>query len=454
MKIIEFYTSFLKSQGYGFDGDLLTVDGDQPAEFTYNKVKRRLALPTPAMIKQGLEDAEGRECHAFHPLCESILSGESGTIRFLKNSIRTNLFLRNFELIDAILETAAAGKSVRLAGYKKFMSDIICEGMKEPTFDDRLVKSWETVKAYVYNLLEKDKKYKVTNIFISPSMEIDGAKFHRVANYKHMFEEESLDGTATYFGAKLQRKQDKVIIHRLLSTLFGWYPSVVGSNDSRPYFGCLARGWAQYVVNYNLVVKGLRDHTHLKTLDDEWISQLDNMEVYDNVIQTLPYNTGPRSDTPEKDTSAHDFRLDRQPAGQQIPMKKASDTAKAPELDDDDPVAFFRKRAAVTNDQNPLKNLSPALQRMYEEKGNINLDKPEVAKVSLVDAFGGKKEEKSLSLLGNSGGLGGGGLGSLDGGLGGGLGGGMGGGLGGSSGGLGSLLGGSGGSFSSAFSRA
>ena len=34
MKIIEFYKSFLKSQGFDFENDLLTRDGGEPAEFT------------------------------------------------------------------------------------------------------------------------------------------------------------------------------------------------------------------------------------------------------------------------------------------------------------------------------------------------------------------------------------------------------------------------------------
>lgn len=401
MKIIEFYKSFLRSQGFDFENDLLTRDDGEPAEFTYNKVKRRLALPTSAMIKKGMEDDDGRECQAFHPLCESVLAGESGTIRFLKKSINANLFIRSFALIDAILETAASGKAIRSAAYKKFLTEQICEGMKDPTFDERLVKSWEAVKHYVYGLLERDKKHKVTQLFIASDLVIDGVKFNRVANYRHMFEEESLDGTAMYFSVKLQRKQDKVIIHRLLTTVFGWYPSVTGSNDSRPYFGSLARGWAQYVVNYNNVVKGLRDHTPLRPLDDEWISQLDNMEIYDNVIQTLPYNTGPRSDNPERDTSAREFRIDRSSATEQIPTKKASDADK-PNLDD--PVEFFRARKQRMTPTNNFGNLSPAMQRFVEEHNTTNLaGTGMVGRISVVDAFGGERKNSGFGDVGGFG---------------------------------------------------
>ncbi|MCT7476107.1 hypothetical protein N5V81_14075 [Escherichia coli] len=52
--------------------------------------------------------------------CESVLAGESGTIRFLKKAINANLFLKSFRLIDAILETTAEGRISMLAAYKKF----------------------------------------------------------------------------------------------------------------------------------------------------------------------------------------------------------------------------------------------------------------------------------------------------------------------------------------------
>lgn len=397
MKLIEFYRSFLTSLGYGFEGDMLTIDDGHPAMFTYNKVKRRLVLPTAAMIKRGLEDDEGSECHAFHPLCESVLAGESGTIRFLKKAINANLFLKSFELIDAILETAAEGKNIRLAAYKKFLSDVVCADLKDPTMDKKLVQSWQAVKNYVYGLLEEDKKTKITSIFISSDMTIEGIKYIRVANYKHMFEEESLDGTATFFGAKLQRKQDKVIIFNLLTAVFGWYPSVTGSNDPRPYFGSLARGWAQYVTNYNQVVRGLRDHTPLRPLEEEWIGQLDNMSVYDNVIQTLPYNTGPRNDQ-ATDTTATDFRIGRTPAGTKPVVALASQQAPQENLDLNDPVNYFRaKKAQQASSANSFNALAPKIQEALREN-NGHLPKGTIKELSLGEALRGNAVTKESGL--------------------------------------------------------
>lgn len=50
------------------------------------------------MIKAGLRDELGNDCHAYHPLCESVMTGESGTIRFLKQAIRESVVREGHEL--------------------------------------------------------------------------------------------------------------------------------------------------------------------------------------------------------------------------------------------------------------------------------------------------------------------------------------------------------------------
>lgn len=404
MHIISFYQSFLESVGFNRDGDMLVhADDATPAYFTYNKEKRRLVLPTSAMIKNGMEDAQGRECHAFHPLCESVLAGESGTIRFMKKAIRNAVWMHTMDLIDVILEINASGKSVRAAPYKKFMTDIICEGIKEPKLDEKLKASWVALSKYLVETVEPKKQ---THLFIASDMAIDGQKYVRVANFKHLFEEESLDDTATYFGVKLQRKQDKVIIHRLLMTILGWYPDLSGSNDNRPYFGCLARGWAQYVMNYNLIVKGLRDHSALRPLSDEWIGQLDSLSQYDNVIQTLPFNTGSNSTNPEKDTTQQQYRVTSQQPSLQTERTRASQTQQEAEPDAHTLDGFFKKNLGNTDRSGKLNidALPLVQQRALRESGQLIArdEGPSVTEISLVSVHGGRKAAASLGSLNSS----------------------------------------------------
>ncbi|QVW55637.1 hypothetical protein pEaSNUABM9_00041 [Erwinia phage pEa_SNUABM_9] len=403
MHIIAFYQSELESLGYNRDGDLLVhADDGTPAYFTYNKEKRRLVLPTSAMIKNGMEDPQGRECHAFHPLCESVLSGESGTIRFLKKAIRVNVWLRTMDLIDVIMDINSTGKSVRAAAYKKFMTEIICEGIKEPKLDEKLKSSWVALSNHLNETVEQKKQ---TNLYIASDMSIDGTKYVRVANFKHIFEEETLDDTATYFGVKMHRKQDKVIIHRLLMTIMGWYPDLCGSNDNRPYFGCLSRGWAQYVINYNQIVKGLRDVSALKTLSDEWIGQLDSLSQYDNVIQTLPFNTGSASTNPEKDTTQQQYRVSSSQTSLQTERRMASEAAQATE-EEGSLGSFFKKQLGNTDRSGKLdiNSLPLVQQRALKESGQLikKDDGPSVTEISLVSVHGGRKAAPSLGSLNSS----------------------------------------------------
>ncbi|ANZ48610.1 hypothetical protein BIZ83_gp243 [Erwinia phage vB_EamM_ChrisDB] len=403
MHIIAFYQSELESLGFNRDGDLLVhADDGTPAYFTYNKEKRRLVLPTSAMIKNGMEDPQGRECHAFHPLCESVLAGESGTIRFLKKAIRANVWLRTMDLIDVIMDINASGKSVRAAAYKKFMTEIICEGIKEPKLDEKLKSSWVALSNHLTETVEPKKQ---SNLYIASDLSIDGTKYVRVANFKHLFEEESLDDTATYFGVKMHRKQDKVIIHRLLMTIMGWYPDLCGSNDNRPYFGCLSRGWAQYVINYNQIVKGLRDVSGLKTLSDEWIGQLDSLSQYDNVIQTLPFNTGSASTNPEKDTTQQQYRVSSSQTSLQTERRMASETAQ-PAEEEGSLGSFFKKHLGNTDRSGKLdiNSLPLVQQRALKESGQLikKDDSPSVTEISLVSVHGGRKAAPSLGSLNSS----------------------------------------------------
>lgn len=404
MNIFDFYTSQLASWGFQRDGDKLVFGDDKsPAYFTYNKVKRRLVLPTSGMLKAGMEDDDGTECHAYHPLCESVLYGESGTNRFMKKAIINQMWNLSMQLIEYVLEVAAEEKPVRLASYKKWLSDI-CEGIKDPKLDKVLQQSFVTLMNYVRDNVDEKKRLQ---LFIAKDLTVDGVKYMRAANFRHCFEEEGEDGTATYFGATLRRKQDKVILHRLLTTIFGWYPPVTGSNDDRPYFGCLARGWANYVINYNQIVKGLKDHTPLRPLDDAWIAELDSLEKYNNKVQTLPYNVGPRNEN-EQDNSAREYRL--QPSQGHI-EKAAPAASAADEPAADDPMAFFKRHNVGTRSNNSLlapqdpSKMTPVQQEAFQRTGNPNGTQSTINNISLAQAVGNNTQvgqNNSGSLLSNN----------------------------------------------------
>jgi hypothetical protein len=424
MKIIEFYTRFVKSLGCSpkVDDDRLYYPDGAPVMFTYLKKERHLTLPTNRIIQLGLE-VDGHEVHTFHPLCESMLTGESGTIRFLKAAIRMRLWQTATDLVTHIIKQGAENKPVKRSTYKKFLAKL-CDGIKEPKFDDRLVESWAAVLEYL-NDPEKMAMADRLRLVITAHSHIGTEKFARVARYLSFASQEGEDDTANYLGVRCRRKQDKVIIHRLLSTVFGWYPEEVGSNDNRANFAALARGWANYVSHYNAVAGALHDiYGDVEVLEDGWILEMENLDNFDKVVQTLPYNTGPNKDG---DNTSAEYSVKTKDVLDLVAPNRATTIDAAPEGGLEDPLALFAARrpkalSGMMGSAIDPKDLTPAQQAEWESSRRIS-QKGTIRDTSLASALNQRLPEVTPSLTGGN--LGGMTLSSLMGGqssLGGGLG--------------------------------
>lgn len=370
MKIIEFYSSLLPSLGMTIKEDLLFYPDGEPVMFTYLKKARQLCLPTDNMIKQGLE-ANGKELHAFHPLCESMLTGESGTIRFMKTAIRMRLWQTAIDLVGAIIRQGAEQRPVKKSAYKQFLAKV-CDGVKEPKFDDTLVASWAAVAGYICDPEKMDSKTRL-RLVIGSNEHIGVDKYSRVARYANFTADESDDGGATYFGVRCRRKQDKAIIHRLLTTVFGWFPEETGSNDNRAYFGCLSRAWGHYVAEYNKVASALHDiYADVEVLSSEWINYLETLDAFDKVIQTLPYNTGPAKDT--ADRSSLEYSVKNASIQDIVKPKTSTEVAAGGPVN---PMDLFNARkpaplAGMLGSQIDPRQLTPAQRMEYETSRRIS----------------------------------------------------------------------------------
>lgn len=404
MKIIEFYTRFVKSLGCvtkGDENDLLYYPDGEPVMFSYLKKERQLALPTNRLIQAGLE-VDGKEVHAFHPLCESMLTGESGTIRFMKTAIRQRLWQTATDLVTHIIKQGAENKPVKRSTYKKFLAKL-CDGIKEPKFDDRLVESWAAVLEYL-NDPEKMTNAERLRLVITAHSHIGTEKYARVARFLSFASQEGEDDTANYLGVRCRRKQDKVIIHRLLSTVFGWYPEEVGSNDNRANFASLARGWANYVSQYNTVAGALHDiYGDVEVLEDNWILEMENLDNFDKVIQTLPYNTGPNKDG---DNTSAEYSVKTKDVLDLVAPTRATTIDAAPEGGLEDPLALFASRRPKTlgglmGSAIDPKDLTPAQQAEWEANRRIS-NKGTIRDTSLAAALNQRLPETTPSLLGGN----------------------------------------------------
>lgn len=394
---IAHYKSVLKSWGFDCDEDgFVNYPDGSPAQFTYNKVKRRLVVPTAEIITK-MTNGELEDPHAFHPMCESALDGESGTVRFIKLAIKNAVWTNSMNLIEQIITLQAAGAKIRDNGYKKFLNRV-CADIKDPQFDSKLLASWEK---FVGSLDAEWIRKKGFTIYIGQDLRIDDVKYLRVLSSASAFEE--IDGDdAILLGVKLGRKQDKAIIASLLKTVFGWFPAEVGSNDGRPYYGCLLRAWAKYVESYNDVVRRMKDATLLKPIESDWCADVESLRKFDDLIQTLPYNTGPVTKQGEK----REFHLSDSVSHRSKPVPTASELQKAAELilaakaAEEEPtgpldalsflsrVADDKKKREEVIDGVTLGALSPAEREIFERQGGLINRGSVINRMSLSQALG------------------------------------------------------------------
>lgn len=304
MKILELYKAIAESMDNVIENDLFYHhDGEKlvPVMHKAGGVKRHLVLPTYERIKAGFKE----ELHPFHPLCESVIEGQSPTIKFMQKSLRRAIHLKGLMLVEEVLKVACGKKKPRSAVYANLLAKVT-DGLKSPKLDDTLMKSWKKL----LDDIVKDEM-KIPQLFLDANKEIDGKKYSRVCYYTHKFIDEVEDGSQIFFKTKLYRKADKTILLRLCNEVFGMFPSETGSNDDRPYFAALMRGWREFVIKYNKIAHSLHEVNKVEKINDEWVSEIDDLEKYEEKIQTLALNSGDVSTKPRpqvKTTTAADMR--------------------------------------------------------------------------------------------------------------------------------------------------
>lgn len=361
MKLMEGYRSFLASLDLSDVNDLIVEAEDKkPVYFKYNGVKRRLALPTSRMIKNGMVDDQEQEVHAIHPLCEDVLRGESGTVRYFKQRIRWCFLKKTLSLLSTIVDIKVSKKIVRSIKFTNFLANALGD-VKGVQWDDKLSAN---VNKAIESLLAS-KPEELCTVYITNKQKIDGDMYLRVANVNTFMDELDEEGVY-FFETKLSRKVDKVVIYRLLKALTEWMPVESGSNDDCPYFGCLARLWFEYIRNYNNLARIIDEVSTVKPVPQNFIMIIDEMPRYRNLIQQLPYNTGPRSGTTEAKVS--EYRLGTSaPASLDVQPERASTV----DADGDIFAMLGRPKSEARVNGMDITSLSPAEQDVWAGKAEL-----------------------------------------------------------------------------------
>lgn len=280
MKDIELYESVLRGMGLLVEGNSVLADLGEGETSPVKVSKKELKIPNIDYLK----DNERENYHPFHPLCESVVEGQSPTVKFLQRAFRNAVTLYADHLIEVILRTMSSEKKPKSTHYHKLV-DRITADVKNPKVDKSTLSAWNNIRT-------KMAETSVVRVSISRDELIDDDRYLRVLNYTHAYEQETFDNTAQIFGVKLARKSDKVIILNLINEVYGSIPPEVGSNDNRPYFAVILRAYAQFVKFYNHTVRALKDVVVIPVLEDIWIPEIDNLEKYENKTKSLVGNIG------------------------------------------------------------------------------------------------------------------------------------------------------------------
>lgn len=280
MKDIDLYDSVLRGMCMIVEDGKVYVDLGQGEKSPATINKKPIVLPDLEYLK----DPERDGYHPFHPLCESVVEGQSPTIKYMQKMFKNAVTLHADHLIELVLRVMASEKQPKSTHYHKLIEKVT-EGIKAPKVDKSTLSGWDKIRT---SMLEKS----VVRLTISRDEKIEDARYLRVLNYAHVYEQESLDGTALIFGTKLARKSDKVLLLNLINLVYGSIPSEVGSNDNRPYFAVILRAYAEFVKFYNHVIKSIKDVLVQPVIEDMWIPEIDNLEKYENRTRSLVGNIG------------------------------------------------------------------------------------------------------------------------------------------------------------------
>lgn len=280
MKDIDLYKSVLKGLGLLVEGNSVLIDLGEGETSPVKVGKKALKLPDIDYLK----DNERENYHPFHPLCESVVEGQSPTVKFLQRAFRNAVTLYADHLIELVLRTMASEKKPKSTHYHKLV-DRITADVKNPKVDKSTLSAWNNIRIKMVD-------GSVVRISISRDEKIDDERYLRVLNYTYVYEQETHDGTAQIFGVKLARKSDKTIILNLINEVYGSVPSEVGSNDNRPYFSVILRAYAQFVKFYNHTVRSIKDVVVVPVLEDIWIPEVNQLELYENKTKSLVGNIG------------------------------------------------------------------------------------------------------------------------------------------------------------------
>ena len=286
MELSKLYAALLASMNVVADKDgLLSLEyGDQ--SFPAAVEGKRLVLPTPELLRQGLGD----NLIAFHPLSENILRGESPVLKKLKT-----MSIRKLEQVFSMLIEEFVSLTVDHKRHSKMSPD-----QKEllQTMPDADEKTYATLEK-IFEACASNSRRKLLTIYLNRGGKLKLEKFARAAIVSFPIMQEFDNDDTTIYGVKC-RKKDFVGLRQLFDYVVpGAQDSnySYGSNDSDvPFFDALVHAYINVATQLNSRISLFKKH--LSNADDlmidlNWATP-DNLKwsKYRGAIPALEGNEG------------------------------------------------------------------------------------------------------------------------------------------------------------------
>ena len=322
MNVIEFYQALLESTGLVVSeaGHVLRpTKTEDPLQIEGKDV----VLPNKYYLSQN----DWSDVHAFHPLCEDALMGQSPTFHLLNSVIRIAISQKYAALIKDILKVSTT-KELQQQIKDPSANEIT---MVFPDVKAGAIKSWSSV----YATFAKNQYF--AGMYITRNQEHEGQQYQRLGTVQcPILEDESEKGL---LGVDITKK-DTAGLRALVGKIVEPIPTVFVSNASVPYLDTLIQFYLAYVKRYNELVEMFGDVMTTKPISTDWLEGYENLEKLRKRIPKLPGNAGVRVDAEEKRNKGVEVEDDDAFANVKVPTtsRKASTDDEPPWDDDEDEV--------------------------------------------------------------------------------------------------------------------
>lgn len=238
-----------------------------------------VAIPTPERI----EEDNWKGFHAFHPLCEDSVMGQSETIHWLVGRATAAITLRLVTLMSNLLEVAYKTELQAQAGNPDIETILapIAKMAKESTY-----KSWKKI-------VGKVSTKPLVNYYISRGVELDGVTYQRVGTLEIPILED-VESNAVLTGIPVNSKNDKLSIRLLLEKILEGVPMEYGTNHTTPYFYAVLMMYHAVNKRLNKVSKIFKKVTADEPVSLKWWDEVkdEGLKPLMKRIPRLPGNEG------------------------------------------------------------------------------------------------------------------------------------------------------------------